>query len=108
MFAPPPPPVTVSEIISMSKSGVTSQEIIKQIRASGTIYRLKASELAALKSQGVSDDVIDYMQSTYLDAMRRDAFYRANYYGPGCWGYYPNYYGPYPPVIVIEQPRGHH
>ncbi|MCX7009263.1 MAG: hypothetical protein NTY53_18795 [Kiritimatiellaeota bacterium] len=61
---PPPPPVSVSEILTLTKAGVPSQEIICKIRDSRTVYRLKASELAQLKAQGVSDDVINYMQQT--------------------------------------------
>ena len=42
------------------------------MRRSGTVYRLKASQLAQLKEEGVPDSVIDYMQETYLDAVRND------------------------------------
>jgi hypothetical protein len=42
------------------------------MRESGTVYRLKASELAKLKEEGFPDAVIDYMQQTYLDAVRRN------------------------------------
>jgi hypothetical protein len=67
-----PEPVTVPQIIQMSKAGVPAQEIVKKMRRSGTVYRLKASQLAQLKEEGVPDSVIDYMQETYLDAVRND------------------------------------
>lgn len=67
-----PEPVTVPQIIQMSKAGVSDQEIIKKMRRSGTVYRLKASQLAELKEKGVPNSVIDYMQETYLDAVRND------------------------------------
>ena len=63
--------VTVDEILQMSKDKVPSDQIIKKIAESGTIYRLTASQLADLRQAGVSDEVINYMQQTYLDAMRR-------------------------------------
>ncbi len=56
----------------MSKAGVSPDEIIRQIAESGTVYRLSASQLADLRQAGVSNQVINYMQQTYLDAVRRD------------------------------------
>jgi hypothetical protein len=72
MGEPTKPPVTVPQIVLMSKEGVPADEIIEQMRESGTVYRLQASQLAQLKEQGVPDAVIDYMQQTYIDAVRRD------------------------------------
>ena len=72
MGEPTKPPVTVPQILLMSKEGVPADEIIEQMRESGTVYRLQASQLAQLKEQGVPDAVIDYMQQTYIDAVRRD------------------------------------
>ena len=57
-------PVTVSQILEMSKAGTPPTGIIAKIRATGTVYRIKASDLAKLKEQGVADEVIDYMQKT--------------------------------------------
>jgi hypothetical protein len=68
----PQPPVTVSEIIQMSKEGVPADTIIERMRDSETLYRLTAAQLAELHEQGISDQVIDYMQQTYLDAVRLD------------------------------------
>jgi hypothetical protein len=64
-------PLTVSQIVEMSKGGVPADEIIERMRDSGAVYRLKASELARLHEEGVPDAVIDYMQETYLEALRR-------------------------------------
>jgi hypothetical protein len=66
------PPITVGEIVQMSKSGMPAADIVAKLHESGTIYRLKASELASLKEQGVSAEVIDYMQKTYLRAVQHD------------------------------------
>jgi hypothetical protein len=65
-----PEPVTVGQMIQMSKEGVPGQEIIRKMQASGTVYRLEASQLAKLREQGVPDNVIDYMQQTYIQAVR--------------------------------------
>ena len=68
----PQPPVTVSEVIQMSKEGVPADTIIETMRDSDTVYRLTAAQLAELHEQGISDQVIDYMQQTYLDTVRQD------------------------------------
>jgi hypothetical protein len=68
----PPAPVTVGQIVKMSQEGVPSQDIIRLMQDSGTAYRLNASQLADLKQKGVSDQVINYMQQTYLNAVREN------------------------------------
>ena len=68
-------PVTVPQVVQMSKAGFSADEIIRQMKASGTVYRLQASQLAKLKEDGVADAVINHMQQTYLDAVKRDASY---------------------------------
>jgi hypothetical protein len=100
-----PPPVTVAEIVDMSKAGVPPSEIVAAIQDSGTVYRLSASELANLHAQGVSDQVIDEMQRTYLhsvaenQAMEDWGMYSMGpdgfWYGgaPYGWGGWPGYYG---------------
>jgi hypothetical protein len=75
-----PEPVTVPQIVSMAKSGVPADDIIAKIKASGTVYRLKASQLADLENEGVPAKVIDYMQKTYLDAVKRDTRYEDRQY----------------------------
>ncbi len=64
--------VPVEEILQMSKDKVPTDQIIKKIAESGTIYRLSASQLADLREAGVPNEVINYMQQTYLDAVRRN------------------------------------
>jgi len=64
--------VTVEEILQMSRDKVPTDQIIKKVAESGTIYRLSASQLADLRQAGVPNEVINYMQQTYLDAVRRD------------------------------------
>jgi hypothetical protein len=68
-----PQPVTVEQIVKMSKAGIAPDEIVRRMRESRTVYRLSASQLAELRDKGVADPVIDYMQHTYLAAVRRSA-----------------------------------
>jgi len=68
----PRPPVTVPQILEMSEAGVPPDTIVQKMRDSGTVYRLQASQLAKLKERGMPDAVLNYMQQTYLDAVRTD------------------------------------
>ena len=70
-----PAPVTVGDIVKMSREGVAPDDIIARMRDSGTVYRLRASQFADLKVRGVPDKVIDYMQQTYVNAVRKDQRY---------------------------------
>ncbi len=81
--------VTVEEIIQMSKDKVPTDQIIKKIAESGTVYRLSASQLADLRDAGVPNEVVNYMQQTYLDAVRRDQARRdMRYWSAGPNGYW--------------------
>lgn len=83
-------PLTVTEVLKMSKDKVPPDEIIKKMRESGTVYRLEASELAKLHEEGVPDPVINYMQESYLNAVRRNQALRDRAYctqGPDQYWY---------------------
>ena len=90
-----PPPPTLAEIVQMAKNGQSADAIIQRIEESRAVYRLPASELAKLREQGVPDKVIDYMQQTYIEAVRysewaraRDAYFYPAFPAP-FWRYYP-------------------
>ena len=74
------PDVTVDEIVEMSQAGVPEETILDKIHRSGSTYRLTASELADLREQGVADAVINAMQETYLEAVRRDQAFKERSY----------------------------
>lgn len=89
-----PKPVTVAEIVQMSKEGVPARSIVQKMRDSASVYRLPASELARLHEQGVADKVLNYMQRTYLKSVRREQrFQDWNYWSSGPAGYW---YGGWP------------
>lgn len=64
-------PLTVEQIVEMSRDGTDSPIILAKMQEAGTVYRLSGSRLAMLKSQGVPDPVLDYMLQTYLRAERQ-------------------------------------
>ena len=110
--------VTVPDIIQMSKDGLSSKAIIKEIRHSHSIYGLKATQLAKLRDEGVQDSVINYMEKTHLDAVRRNQQMSDSYYGwPGGYGYYGglgfgwpygNFGWNWAPIIVFRENRSFH
>jgi hypothetical protein len=76
------------------------------LRQSGTVYRLQASQLSELGQQGVAPDVLDYMQETYLKAVREDAIYNSwDYWSPrgGYWYGGPYFGWPNERVIVVRE-----
>lgn len=82
---PRPAPLTLAEVISMSKAGLWDEEIIRHIEASGSVFRLGADDVVRLRNEGVSDRVINYMLETYTRAAvaeqhRRDFYFYGGYY----------------------------
>ena len=54
--------VTVADVIAMARAGVDDGLIINQIRAHGLATSLQASDVIRLHQQGISRDVIAFMQ----------------------------------------------
>lgn len=85
---------TMTQVIQLSRAGVPPADLVAQLRETRTILPVTGSQYAQLKEQGVSDEVLDYMQKTYVAQVEADARWRARstYYGYG-YGYYPYGYG---------------
>ena len=79
-------PVTISQVIQMNKDGVPADTIVKKMRDSESVYPLTAAQLAELHDMGVADQVLNYMQQTYIEAERRQQ--SADDLGEGMWGAY--------------------
>lgn len=56
--------LTVEQIIAMSKNGSPDDLIINEIKRTKSTYDLTSSTISYLKSNNVSDAVIDYMLKT--------------------------------------------
>lgn len=54
----------ISDVIVLGQSGMTDDAIIDKIARTGSVYNLSVEEIEALKKQGVSNRVINYMMST--------------------------------------------
>lgn len=57
------PKLSLQEIVHMSRQGATAQDIVASIKQSGSRYALSASQVIELHGQGVSSEVLDYIQS---------------------------------------------
>ncbi len=62
---------TMAEIVSLSKEGKSPTAIVETLREGGATYSYAASELVDLSKQGVSVEVLDYLQETHLRQVRR-------------------------------------
>lgn len=84
-----PEPVTVGQVIEMSKEGVPAEAIVKKMRDSETVYRFTGAQLAKLHDLGIADEVLDYMQRTYIEEERleqsREDQGTWDMWGPGFW-----------------------
>jgi hypothetical protein len=87
---PAVPPLSLDEVVQMTKANTPPDEIVRKMKETRTVYLVSASELIKLSKQGVDDKVLDYMQSTAVDQARREERY--SHYGP--WYPYP-YYSPF-------------
>ena len=54
----------ISDIIVLSKSSMSDDAIIDKIARTGSIYHLSVEEIEALRKEGVSTRVVNYMIST--------------------------------------------
>ncbi|MCD0462859.1 glycine zipper domain-containing protein [Roseiconus lacunae] len=55
--------VTLQDVISMSRSGLSDQVIINQVRQRGFVGKVAVNDIIALHQQGVSENVITQLQA---------------------------------------------
>jgi hypothetical protein len=68
----PVPNLTLDEIVSLSKQGMSPEQIIEKIKASNSRYDLTPSEVVRLTKAGVDPKVLDYMHETHENALREN------------------------------------
>ena len=64
-------PITLEQIVAMTKEGKDALSIIDAIKESRTTYDVMASQYAKLSRDGVPDAVIDFMQHGQLRMAER-------------------------------------
>lgn len=85
-------PVHVSEVVALSQHGVPPDQIIAKMNRGGLVYNLSEEEYTVIRRRGVTTQVIQYMQSTYTQALTQfpklaqDTNFNCWYLGPdGHW-----------------------
>jgi hypothetical protein len=68
---PAAPPLSLSDVVQLTRSGSSDVVIINQIRSSGSIYHLSANDIMYLQNEGVREPVVREMQQTAYRAPRR-------------------------------------
>jgi hypothetical protein len=66
----PEPKLPPAELARLSQEGAAPQDIIAKIRQTGSSYALSAAQLIELHDQGVSTQVLDYIQSAREQELR--------------------------------------
>ncbi len=91
-------PLTIEEVVVMTKANTPPEEIVRKMKETGTIYLVSATELIKLNKEGVDTKVLDYMQQTAVDQARREE--RTRGYGPWYpypYPYYSRFHSPFWP-----------
>lgn len=112
--------LSTGELVRMSKDGATTDAIIARIKETGSRYDLGAAQLIELHAQGLSAEVLDYIQAARAQELRdraaeeinqrerrhaeelqreqqlrRDSIYYYDPWRPAYPGYGPNYGPPF-------------
>jgi hypothetical protein len=66
----PTPNLELSQLVELSKSGTSADDLIEKIKQSGTHYALTPSEAIALNKQGLDSKVLDYLYTAQLQVLR--------------------------------------
>lgn len=96
-----PDPLTLAQVIELSKSGTPPADIINRLRETRTVLQISGSQYAKLKADGVDDSVLDYLQQSYVRAVELDTRFRYQGHYWGGYGFGPGYpfrpyYGAWP------------
>lgn len=66
----PDPKLSTADLVALSKQGASAKDIIARIKQSGSRYALSASQAIELHAQGLSTEVLDYIQSAREQELR--------------------------------------
>jgi hypothetical protein len=64
--------LSLDDLVSLAKSGVTADTLIEKIRASNSSYDLTPSQVIDLNKQGVDNKVLDYIHTSRELALRNN------------------------------------
>lgn len=84
-----PAPLTGAEIVMLAKEGRSAQDIIAELKRTDTVLPLRASDILALRDEGVPAEVLDYLQAAQISDLRWRDRNAAYWYGPMNRGFAP-------------------
>ena len=83
-----PVPLSLADIMSMSKAGLSDVEIIQRVEDTRTVFKLTADDVVRLRNEGVSNDVVTYLLDTYTRAAMAEQRRRDSDEIRSQWGFY--------------------
>ena len=92
---PATPPLGLTDVISLTQTGVGDDVIINQMRSTGSTYQLSPGDIQYLKTSGVSDPVLNAMISARVQPVAPPRPRTVIVREPS-------------PVILYERPWPHH
>ncbi|MGD0015979.1 MAG: hypothetical protein ABSC38_00430 [Verrucomicrobiia bacterium] len=85
---PHPAPLSLADIMSMSKAGLSDGEIIQRVEGTRTVFKLTSDDVVRLRNEGVSNGVVTYMLDTYTRAAMEEQRQRDSDEIRSQWGFY--------------------
>ena len=65
-------PLSLNDVVRLTKEGVSTDQIIEKIRISNSVYHLTPSQVVDLNRQGLDTKVLDYISMNYELAIRNN------------------------------------
>lgn len=95
-----PVPMRIDEVVALSKTGASDDEVIAQLSQRGAAFVLSPQDISVQREAGVSDGVLRYLQGraeaeqALAARIQRGRYWVPNYAGASYLGYpYLGYYG---------------
>jgi hypothetical protein len=63
--------VTMDEVVALKKAGLSDQQMLEKMRASGQVFELTSEQKSYLRQQGVSQNVLDELPKLNKEARER-------------------------------------
>ena len=85
---PRPTPLSLADIMSMSKAGLSDGEIIQRVEDTHSVFKLTADDVVRLRNEGVSNGVVTYLLDNYTRAAMAEQRRRDSDEIRSQWGFY--------------------
>ena len=82
------PTPSLEDVVRMSNEGKSDDEIIGLLIETRAVYPLTSAKIVDLHQQGITTEVLDYMQQTYIayERSRERFMYSDPFWGYPCFG----------------------